>query len=178
MKRGTKLLILLAILLVLMGATALTSWLTREEAQEEGPEVVIFSVETDTVTALSWTMNGETLSFTRADYLWTCDQNETVDLDDALMTAIAQELESVVAYRTIEDPGELEDYGLREPVCTITVNGDDALTLFLGNETGIGGQRYASIDDGKVYLVDEGLMDAFSYSLEDLEEVVEETEAE
>lgn len=176
MKRQKKLLIMLAVLLVLAGTTALATYLT-EAAQNVDPEeddVVIFGITPEEVTSLSWTYGGETQEAVYENETW-LGGDGSLELDAVYLDEMLTELEEVTAYRTIGEPDDLENYGLREPVCTIQVNGADDLTLFLGNETGIGGQRYASIDDGKVYLVDESVMDVFGYSLEDIQAEVEET---
>lgn len=47
---------------------------------------------------------------------------------------------------------------------TVTTQDGD-YTLAIGDETTMGGQRYASTGDGSVYLVDSSLLDAFSYGL-------------
>lgn len=185
MKRNQKLLVMLAVLVVLVGATVLAAKLT-EKSQVVDPDVddvVIFSVDPEEVTSLSWTYGGETCAAVYKDGIWCSAEDSSIELDEAYLEDMTAQLESLIAYRTIDDPDDLENYGLREPQNTICVNYLDDLTLFLGNETGIGGQYYCSIDDGKVYLVDESIVEAFSYSLDDIlapekEETVEATAAE
>lgn len=180
MKRNKKLLVMLAVLVVLAGATVLATKLTEKSkvVDQDADDVVIFTVAPEEVTSLSWVYGGETCTAVLKDGVWCSGEDSSVQLDETYLEEMIEQLESVIAYRTIGDPDSLDNYGLRDPQNTICVNYLDDLTLFLGNETGIGGQYYCSIDDGKVYLVDESIMDAFSYTLEDIlvpEE--EETEA-
>ena len=84
---------------------------------------------------------------------------------------MAAALGEILASRAIEEPEDPAEYGLNEPLCTISVAaGDTTHVLELGDETSLGGERYASIGDGKVYLVDESLLDTFAYGLYDLVE--------
>lgn len=64
----------------------------------------------------------------------------------------------------------MAEYGLADPVCAITVETGEEHQLAIGNETGLGGQRYLSIGDGNVYLVEAGLLDSFALGLYDLVE--------
>lgn len=170
MKRKNKLLIMLGVLAVLVVATiAATKYTEASKAVDpDADDVVIFSVEPQTVTSISWTYGGETYRAVCTDGIWHSGEDSAVVLDSSYMDAMTAELAQVVAYRTIDAPGALADYGLREPTCTICVNDLEELTLFLGDETGIGGQYYCSIDDGRVYLVDGCVMEAFSCRLDQL----------
>lgn len=176
MKRNIKLLVLLTVLLILAGATALATKLA-ESAQVVDPDaddVVIFSIVPEEVTSISWSYGGKTYTAVLKDGIWCSGVDSSVLLDKAYLDEMLAQLESVIAYRTIDDPDALENYGLREPQSTICINYMDDLTLFLGNETGIGGQYYCSIDDGKVYLVEESVMDVFSCTLDQIQESKEE----
>ncbi|MBQ7801885.1 MAG: DUF4340 domain-containing protein [Oscillospiraceae bacterium] len=170
MKRQKKLLILTGVLAALVLATALAAKLTADSkvVDPEADDVVIFALDPEEVTSLSWVYGGETQTAVLEDGVWHSGEDASVTLDGDLMEELLSQLEAVVAYRTIEEPGTLSDYGLREPQNTIRVNDRDDLTLFLGNETGIGGQYYCSIDDSRVYLVEEELADTFQCGLADL----------
>ena len=170
MKRNKKLLVMLAVLVVLAGATVLATKLTEKSkvVDQDADDVVIFTVAPEEVTSLSWVYGGETCTAVLRDGVWCSGADSSVLLDEDYLNEMIAQLASVTAYRTLDDPDDFENYGLREPQNTICVNYLDDLTLFLGNETGIGGQYYCSIDDGKVYLVSESIVEAFSYSLDDI----------
>lgn len=74
-------------------------------------------------------------------------------------------ISEVTATKVIEGVSELADYGLDEPVCSITTDG---LCLDIGGETGLDGLRYVSVGDGNVYLVSPDLLTNFSCGLYDL----------
>ena len=59
---------------------------------------------------------------------------------------MVQALKEVSATKTIESPENPADYGLEEAACAISVTaGDSTYELRIGDETGLGGQRYLSL---------------------------------
>lgn len=83
---------------------------------------------------------------------------------------MVQALKEIQAAKTIENVEDLSEYGLEDAVCSITVQGEKEYQLAIGEETGLGGQRYLSIGDGNVYLVDASLLDTFALGLYDIVE--------
>lgn len=83
---------------------------------------------------------------------------------------MVQALKEIQAAKTIENVEDLSEYGLEDAVCSITVQGEKEYRLAIGEETGLGGQRYLSIGDGNVYLVDASLLDTFALGLYDIVE--------
>ena len=77
-------------------------------------------------------------------------------------------LTDVESTKTIENPENLDQYGLEIPVCVITVEDGQSHTLSIGLETAVGGQRYFSNGDGNVYLVDKDIIENFRYGLYDV----------
>lgn len=172
MKRGKKLIVLLAVLAVLLAATCAVLKLTPEDtdAEPEDTGVSVFALDPEAVTELSWTYEGETLTFVKSDGAWAYAGDSAFPLDETYLTTILTALSGVTANKTIEAPEDLAQYGLEEPACAVTVTAGGAAGLLIGDETGIGGERYLSTGDGNVYLVDEDILDSFAYSLLDLVE--------
>lgn len=69
----------------------------------------------------------------------------------------------------IDEPEDLSQYGLDQPVCTIdfTADGTD-YEVTLGDFSTMDSERYVSIGDGKVYLVKEDPLDKFDAEIGDL----------
>lgn len=167
MKRMTKLIALMGVLAVLMGATLLVQkWNPENQPEETEPAEIIFTLDADSVTALSWDYS-EKVNFICEEGQWR-NEDEAFPLDESYIETILETLAEVEAYKTIENADDLDQYGLEAPICAITVTADQVWNLAIGQETGLGGERYFSIGDGNVYLVDEGILDAFSYGLYDL----------
>ena len=167
MKRNKKLgLLLLALVLVCAAAFAAVRLSPDEEAGED-TSFTLLALEAEDITQLSWDYDGKSLTFTYdADDGWSYPADSAFPLDSALLESMAATLGDVTAYRTIEGVDDLSQYGLDEPEVSVTVTTQDGdYTLAIGDETTMGGQRYASTGDGSVYLVDSSLLDSFSYGL-------------
>lgn len=169
MKRNQKLMLLLLVLIVLGAAAYGLPKLLPEEGIEEEPDtsVTLLSLDPETVTAISWTYDAQTVSLVKQD-AWAYAEDSAFPLDTAFVDDMLDELSEVEAAKTIEEPEELAQYGLERPVCTIQVTADQEYEILLGDETSMGGQRYLSIGDGKVYLADDNILDCFTYGLYDL----------
>ena len=163
MKRGKKLLILAAVLVVVAGgAFAALEFIPDEEAEVTESEV-IYSLDAATLTNLSWTCDGETVSFDYNGEDWTYADDADFPLDPTRLNTMLSTLEEVTAAKTIEAADDLAQYGLEEPECTITVTADTETVISVGSETSLDGLRYVSIGDGSVYLVDSGIYSSFCY---------------
>ena len=168
MKRGKKLLTLLLVLVLLaaasFGATKLSA---KTEVPEEEKTETVFSLDPETVTSLSWEYS-EALTFDREEDGWTYRENTAFPVEESFLNTILDTLTDVESYKTIESVENWDTYGLEIPVCTISVTTDKTYELAIGIETSLGGQRYFSMGDGKVYLVESSMIDPFAYGLYDL----------
>lgn len=169
MTRGRKLGVLLAALIVISAAAYLTLQLTAE-TEETVETTPLLDVEADDITALSWTYDGETLSFTLGDdESWAYDGDDSFPLRESRVTSAVDALAELTATKTLEDPADLSEYGLDEPAVTVTATaGEESWTLLISEDTSMDGECYLSIDDGNVYLVDSSVLDSFSYGLYDM----------
>ena len=171
MKRGKKLIALLAALVILTGAALAATLLNPERQEGSGQEeekISIFTLDSDSVTALSWTYEEETLSFLCDGGQWSYADDAAFPLDSSYLEDMVTALGDVTASKSISEPEDLAQYGLEEPTCTVTVSTGEDRELRIGDATSLDGLRYCSTGDGNVYLVDSALLDAFSYGLSDL----------
>lgn len=185
MKRGKKLIALALVLVLLVGAVAAVQSLngtedaagTEEVTADTGSEIL--KLDSGDVTALCWNYS-EAVAFEKGEDGWRYAEDEAFPVDESYLTAMLSALSSVTAYKTIESPEDFDQYGLAAPVCAVTVTAEGEIwNLAIGSETAIGDQRYFSIGDGNVYLVDETMLDSFAYGLYDvlkLEEIPEMTD--
>lgn len=174
MNRGKRLLALGLVLLVLCAGTFAASRLTLDRQSQEDTETAtaVFGLDPETVTSVRWEYSEE-LTFDRTDDGWIYRDSDAFPVDSTYLDTILDTLSQVDSYKTIENIENWDAYGLEIPVCTISVAADETYDLAIGIETTLGGQRYFSIGDGKVYLVDSGILDPFRYGLYDLMEVQE-----
>lgn len=168
MKKTGKLLVLTAVLGLMIGAAQAAKDLNgKKQAEEEKAEkkTVIFSTDPGRGTDLSFTVGENSLSFKKADDVWTVTETPEYPLDGEKIEELLESLEEVTSFRTIEKISDASDYGLAEPECTVTLDGK---TLSFGNIQELDGYVYTSNGDGNVYLVDTSVMEAFQTDLDNL----------
>ena len=168
MKRYKRIVILLAVLGVACVATFAVSRYEAYQEEIQNSDEVILEIPTDSVTALSWTIDGETLSLHR-DGTWLYDGDEAFPVDgDKISDMLAQFDQFGVSFR-IENVEDYGQYGLDDPACTIQLTADDqSYEIKLGDFSQMDEERYVDIGDGNVYLVTTDPMDSFDVELKDL----------
>lgn len=168
MKRSKRLCILLGVLAVACVATfALSRYQSKKEQIQTNGEVVL-EIPVDSVQALSWEYDGETLSFHKDDK-WIYDEDEAFPVDGEKIEGLLNQFSAMGAAFTIENPEDLSPYGLSDPTCSITITTDEeTYTILLGGYSTMDSQRYVSIGDGNVYLVADDPLDDFDIGLRDL----------
>ena len=171
MKRAKKLLILLGVLIVVCAAAFAASKLNPElnTGNDDTDGSAVFTLDADSVTALSFKYTGS-LSFEHDNGTWYSNDDPDFPLDSSRIDRMVSAISSISAKRTIDQPAALSEYGLSDPICQVTVDtgsGEQSVLSF-GNEAELGGSRYMSIGDGKVYLVDKNIIDSFDCALYDL----------
>lgn len=168
MYRSKRIVILLAVLAVCcVAAFAALQVQERQERIETSGEVVL-EIDSDAVQTLSWTYEGETLSFHR-DGDWLYDGDETFPVDGEKVGELLETFQSFAAAFVIEEVEDPSQYGLDDPVCTITLGtGENNYEILLGDFSAMDSQRYVSIGDGKVYLAASDPLDQFDAGLRDM----------
>lgn len=171
MKRGKKLLILMAALLVLLGGTYVMKQINfegEEPEETEGVETtVIFAATEEEITQIAWTLGEVTLTFTQTEDGWVYPEDENFPVDNDMMGNVLAKLEELTSTKTIEGAADLAEYGLDEPVVKINVTTDKSSEILIGDKSALGGY-YASLGDGNVYLIEEAVKNMFSKELYDL----------
>lgn len=168
MRKATKLYALLGVLLVVCIAAFAVSRYEEKKEQIKNSGEVILEIPTDSVTALSWTNESGTFSFTK-DETWVYDEDNAFPVDEEKINDLLEQFTSLAAAFAIDDVEDFAQYGLDEPICTIHITaGEESYTVALGNFSKMDEQRYVSIGDGKVYLVSHDPLDEFGAVLRDL----------
>ena len=90
-------------------------------------------------------------------------------VDEEKIDELLAQFEDFAAAFVIDDVEDYEQYGLDEPVCTISITvGEESYTVELGDFSKMDEQRYVSIGDGKAYLVSHNPLDEFGAVLRDM----------
>lgn len=177
MKKGKRLLVLLAVAVAFgVGAYALNASLKQQEAAKEAaqetPKTVLITVAADSAAKLSYTLNGETIDFTKDNGAWVYAPRAAFALDTTKVDAMLSGLTSVEAVRQVTDSDDSKaEYGLAEPALTVTVTDTAGATqtVALGDKNTTTGDYYAAVA-GKpgVYTVAADLYNAFDLRLMEL----------
>ncbi len=170
MKRTRKLGILLGVLLV--ACVAAFAALRYEEHQEQikNSEETILEIPEDTVTNLSWSIkDGDEFSLRKEGDTWIYEADETFPVDAEKVSSMLSMFEDFGVSFVIEDVEDYSQYGLENPVCTIDLDtSEQSYEIALGDYSKMDSERYVSIGDGNVYLVQTDPYDTFNCELKSL----------
>ena len=164
MKRKTRLIALCCVLVAAVGAAVGVSLYTERSEQIAESGEVVFELPVDEVTSLAWEYadgEGETVSlaFTN-DGGWTYDSDAAFPVDSEAIYGLLDRFAALQAAFVIEDVEDYGQYGLEDPLCTIEIAaGDESYEIALGNYSELDYQRYVSLGDGRVYLVNDDPME-------------------
>ena len=167
MKRGKKLLAMLAALALIAGAFVLVALLNPTEDTQDGTAYqTIFKLDPEKVTNIGWKYS-DAVSFTKTENGWVNDADSAFPVDVSCLENMLKALTEVGASKTIEKPADLNQYGLQHPFCSITVTVDGTThNLAIGDQNSFNGVRYFSIGDGNVYLVENSIAASFNFGPE------------
>lgn len=168
MNRSKKLCVLLGVPAVACIATfALTRMEERQEQIRETGEIIL-ELPAESVQFLSWTYEDKTLSFHR-DETWLYDGDENFPVSEEKIDEMLEQFQSLGAAFIIEDVEDFGQYGLDDPLCTITLStAEQTYEVELGDYSKMDSRRYLSIGDGNVYLVGHDPLDEYGAGLSDM----------
>lgn len=167
-KKQFTLSILFAVFAVISIAAVLVSRHEAKVEQIKNSGETILAIPTDTVTALSWTNEEGTFSFTKAE-TWECDDDASFPVDEEKINDLLSQFEDFTASFVIDNVEDYAQYGLTQSICTINITaGEETYTVELGDFSKMDGQRYVSIGDDKAYLVGHDPLDEFDAVLRDM----------
>lgn len=167
-KKQVTLCVLLAVFAAISITAVLVSRHEEKVEQIKNSGETILAIPADAVTALSWTNENGTFSFTKGD-TWTYDDDSAFPVDEEKINDLLSQFGAFAAAFIIDDVEDYAQYGLDEPVCTINMTaGEESYTIELGDFSKMDEQRYVSIGDGKAYLVSHDPLDEFGAVLRDM----------
>lgn len=184
-KQKKQFMIILILLVVSIAVLLLAKFYNKKQEEKETAEtealaITVTDIDVNTITAFSYLLDGEILSFSYDGENWTYDEDEAVDIDEDSVSSMLSAIASITTTQAIEDYGSLSDYGLEEPANTITITSSEgSISICLGDKNEILNEYYLMTSEADVvYLVGSNLISTFNKTVEDLtvEEVVEETE--
>ena len=143
----------------------------QEEAAEEDTSEQILDLDTAQAASLTFTVGGTEETFVRADETWTLQADDTFPVDETALETTLSALATLSATRTLEDAEELSEYGLSEPVNTVTYTDEDGneTSVLLGDINTSSDFQYAALasDTTTVYTIPTALGESLSDDLYD-----------
>lgn len=112
---------LLGVLAAVCVATFCVSRYQEHKEQIKTSDQVILEIPEESVTALSWTYEGQNLSFHRDD-AWYYDADETFPVDEDAISTLLEVFQSFGVSFIIEEVEDYDQYGLDDPERTITLD--------------------------------------------------------
>lgn len=171
-KKKKSMILLFAVLVVLVAAYfILQSWNKSQDKKEQAKEEAenIYITDIDTITDIKYNIGSGDMEFTKEDGTWYVTADKDFPLAQSYPEQMADSFKKLKAERELKDGDSLEDYGLTEPVYTVSLTDGEGgeKTLYYGNAAG--DNYYVTVgDEGKVYTVSSTTISDLQYSLEDM----------
>ena len=168
MKKDTKIIILLAVLLVCVAAYKLTGY--YNDKQEETPTVDFVTINQDDIREITWNYGGieYTINNETGVWHWTGDEDFPVDEDKA--NNLAQKFADITATREFSED-DLSEYGVEESEIkiTATLSDGESYKFTIGNKNEVTNENYVMLDgNDNIYMVESSFASAFEKTIDDL----------
>ena len=149
--------------------------------EEDGDQVVLLDMDVSVATKLYYKDGTNEVTLIKEEDTWKAEEDETLTLNQTYITNMLDVFQRIEATTVVSETREnVSEYGLDSPSLTVTLTIEDGteITYQIGDQviTSSGGYYATVVGNEGIYVVDETLKDAFTYSVEDMvEEEVEET---
>lgn len=174
MKAKRRTLLILLVLIVLAGGALAMLTFSNQKAEQAASEaetgtISLSSFAVDSLTAITYTYQDETVSLLYRDGTWSLADDPDYHLDQTKCDTMAAALADLRAKRQI-DAQTGEDYGMSAPLATVTVTaGGETNTFTFGDTNTITGDIYLQKEgDSAVYTAASSKVDCFEYGKADL----------
>lgn len=143
----------------------------EEAALEEASGEEILSVDSDSISKISFYINGMEETFCLEEGQWKLERDKTFPVDNSKIFASVTQLAPLQAVRILENVEDVSEYGLDEPQNVITLvdaNGQET-KVTIGDTNSGTGNDYLMLgeDETVVYTVEDILRTTFSDDLYD-----------
>lgn len=171
MKRGKKMVLLLGAWAVLMAGYVCIGRMNTTATVTETQVSVPLWQEGKTVSALSWTQDGESFAFSLGESVWMKEDDAAFPVNQSALDSLAGKISGLTAVRELTDVTRPEDYGLDAPAFCVTAKDEDGgeTVYALGDQTPFEDGYYLSVSGSEsVYVIEISLATAFDKTLTQL----------
>lgn len=176
-KKRIQLIILLLLCLLCAAAYLLFKNMDFSEEDTAVEEITVTDFTSKDVTSLS--VSGDhRLHFVKEDDEWVNTDDREMPLNQTLVSSLVNHISGITTESVVEQPEELSEYGLDNPVRIIKANLENgsSVIIYVGNQNDLTGDYYIRLEgDDRVYGIRSYIVTAFD---KDPEEFIEETEEE
>lgn len=172
MKKKKGMIAAVLVLILLIVVYLVLRNMNLEEEQTTAETETVFKVDSDDISELTIESGENEYTFKQEDETWTYAGDENFPLNTEELSSKVASITSVTATTTIEEPENIQEYGLDEPSVKITVKTVDGEsdTLEVGDENTAVSGCYIMIneDESKIYLVDSLVKTSMEFQISDL----------
>lgn len=178
MKRSMKMAVLLVVLAAFAGGyVAVTCLPASSTTVTEGEgQFALYTGDADSLAALEWTDGGISWRFEKQNGEWQKAGEPDFPVNQTVLASLAEKAASLTATRALNDVASLADYGLAEPVFTLTLTDVDGAqtTLMLGDATPFEDGYYVGVSGQEtIYTVKEDFSGSFDLTVSELAQMEE-----
>lgn len=138
-----------------------------EQIKESGE--IVLSVSSENVETLSWENESGTFSFYINEEEWLYEEDEAFPVDEQIIDEMLGIFDEMSAAFIIEEVEDYSQYGLDDPECMITfATADATYEIQVGAYSQLDEQRYVSIGDGNVYLLNHDPLEEYDAVMSDV----------
>lgn len=165
--------VLLVLILALAGTyLGIRSYNTRQEEEKSKKEaesvITLTSFEPDSVTAVSYDMDGTEYAYEKDEENWKAVSDSEMTLDQDAFIDFLTKAGTITSEKEVQAQ-DGEDYGFSEPSRTVTIttaNGTSSLIFGMKNEM-LGQYYMKTSESSRIYLVEESVYTMFDKTAED-----------
>ena len=178
MKRSMKMAVLLVVLAAFAGGYVAVTCLPASSTtvtEEEG-QFALYTGDADSLAALEWTDGGTSWRFEKQNGEWQKAGEPDFPVNQTVLASLAEKAASLTATRALNDVASPADYGLAEPVFTLTLTDVDGAqtTLMLGDATPFEDGYYVGVSGQEtIYTVKEDFSGSFDLTVSELAQMEE-----
>lgn len=170
MKKVRNLVIALAVLIVLGVVYFLAKQGLFEEKEEAEEAVSVTDMSADDIQEISFKLGEDTVKFTKTEDTWKLESDANFPVDDEKLGTVIDAVADLEAIRELTDAEDASEYGLDNPINTITVKDTDGeeFSLNIGDSASTGDIYVNSTaKEGTVYTVSSSFSSQFDKKVYD-----------
>ena len=162
-----KIIAITAVLIALILAVVIITFLPSDKSVDTAKKVSVFETEKDSIEGIDIYLGYDNFSFEKEESGWVISGDEDKKLKGAAVDDLAIEFANLTAEQKIENPGDDSVYGFDRPMAMINIKySGEAKMFIIGNQTGLGDMYYfKAMDEKDVFAISTDKVNKFTRNL-------------